>query len=433
MRKRVVFLAGGIFCVLFLCGINFFGNGRDLGKSYESFEEVKAASAGAITQKPEKPLSAHFKKKVIHLYPGKTSYNRLVINGDYHCVKWKVGNYKYASVTKKGKVTLKLAGAGKKVVVSAKIYYWNNGKRQSKIVTYILQGSVPVKKLKMTAKKNYVFVGKKIKLKVNKKPMNATAKKMLWKSSNPKYATVSKNGVITPKAAGAGKTVKITVKAKDGFGAKATYKLRIIDLKKPMVALTFDDGPSALYTKRVYNQLKKYDARATFFVLGCNLEKSKDLQKIVKTSAKYGNEIASHTYHHKNLATLSVSEMQMEALQTEQLIKKVTGVVPVLTRPPYGSISRTVKNALHTPLILWSIDTRDWQTRNADQTVKSVLGHVKDGDIVLMHDIYDQTASAAERIIPALVRDGYQLVTVSELATYKKAKLKNGNSYCTIR
>ena len=197
--------------------------------------------------------------------------------------------------------------------------------------------------------------------------------------------------------------------------------------------MTFDDGPSVLYTKRVYQQLKKYDARATFFVLGCNLEKSQDVQKIVKASAKYGNEIASHTYNHKNLATLSVNEIQTEVSRTEQLIKKVTGVVPTLTRPPYGSMNDTVKSAIHTPLILWSIDTRDWQTRNADKTVDSVLGHVKDGDIVLMHDVYDQTASAAERIIPALVKEGYQLVTVSELATYKKAKLKNGTSYCTIR
>ena len=433
MKKRMIALTGGILLGLFLLGGNLFGNGKGIGASYDGFEEVKAASAGAITESLEKDLTAHFQKKVIYLYPGKSSYNKLVINGAYDSIKWTVGNRKYASVTQEGRVSLKTAGAGKKVMVSAKISYHRNGKKQSKTVTYLLKGSVPVKKIKITASKNYVFVGKKIKLKVMNKPAKATSHKVVWKSSNIKYATVSKNGVVTPKSAGAGKTVIITAKATDGFGAKAMYKLRIIDLKKPIIALTFDDGPSVLYTKRVYQQLKKYDARATFFVLGCNLEKSQDVQKIVKASAKYGNEIASHTYNHKNLATLSVNEIQTEVSRTEQLIKKVTGVVPTLTRPPYGSMNDTVKSAIHTPLILWSIDTRDWQTRNADKTVDSVLGHVKDGDIVLMHDVYDQTASAAERIIPALVKEGYQLVTVSELATYKKAKLKNGTSYCTIR
>lgn len=433
MRKKILVLTGGIFCVLFLLGINLFVNGKGIGEAYEGFEEVKAASAGAITESPEKDLTAHFKKKVICLYPGKSSYNRLVISGAYDSIKWTVGNRKYASVTQKGMVSLKTAGAGKKIMVSAKISYHRNGRKQSKTVTYLLKGSVPVKKIKITANKDYVFVGKRIKLKVISTPAKATSHKVVWKSSNINYATVNKNGIVTPKSAGAGKTVIITAKAKDGFGAKATYKLRVIDLKKPIIALTFDDGPSVLYTKRVYNQLKKYDARATFFVLGCNLEKSQDVQKIVKASAKYGNEIASHTYNHKNLARLSVSEVQTEVSKTERLIRKVTGVTPTLTRPPYGSLNDTVKSAIHTPLILWSIDTRDWQTRNADKTVESVLGHVKDGDIVLMHDVYDQTANAAERIIPALVKKGYQLVTVSELATYKKIKLKNGTSYCTIR
>ncbi len=102
-------------------------------------------------------------------------------------------------------------------------------------------------------------------------------------------------------------------------------------------------------------------------------------------------------------------------------------------RPPYGAYNSSVLSCVGVPAILWSIDTRDWEHRNADRTVSNVLTQVKDGDIILMHDIHKATVDAAERLIPELKRRGYQLVTVSELAKYKQKSLSAGNVYTAIR
>ena len=209
-------------------------------------------------------------------------------------------------------------------------------------------------------------------------------------------------------------------------------KERKEEAEQKIAYLTFDDGPSYEYTSRIVNQLEKYDGHATFFVLGSHLG-GRNIRKLIEKSVENGNEIASHTYDHRNLATLNTAQLQWQFTQTAQKIQAFTGKYPALVRPPYGSYGTTVQQVSTVPLILWSIDTRDWQTRNTSSTVNCVLNQVKDGDIVLMHDIYDTTASAAEQIIPELAKRGYQMVTVSELATYKKAKLQAGKNYSAIR
>lgn len=388
-----------------------------------------------IAPTPEPKLEVSFAKKNIKVWPKKTVYNPMTIkkkNIGKVSIKWSVSDKLLASVSKSGKVTLKEKGAGKKIKVTVRISYRIAGKKKSKDASYVILGQKPVKSIKVTSKKNYVFVGKKITLKAACKPKNASIKKVKWSSSNSKYASISKNGVVKPKKAGAGKTVTFTAKAADGYKAKKKITLRIIDPKKPMVALTFDDGPSAMYTGRIVNQLKKYDARATFFVLGCNLN-GKAAKEVVKKAAQNGNEIASHTYNHKRLSSLSVAELNQEMLMTKNAIKSITGTYPSVMRPPYGSCNDTVRNNVSMPIILWSIDTLDWKTRNQANTVSVVLNQVQDGSVILMHDIYNPTAGAAEQLIPALVQKGYQLVTVSELATYKKVNLKNGTVYTRIK
>lgn len=202
-----------------------------------------------------------------------------------------------------------------------------------------------------------------------------------------------------------------------------------VDPKKKMVALTFDDGPG-IYTKSIVNCLKKNDARATFFVLGSRVS---SYASDVKAADKIGCEIANHTYSHKNLVRLSEAEIKSQIRMTDQKVKAVIGKTPTLLRTPGGSISSTVKKAAGKPIILWSIDTRDWEHRNKDKTIKSVLNNVKDGDIVLMHDIHKPTKEAALYLIPELKKRGYQLVTVQELATYRGYKLKKGEVYNSLR
>ena len=202
-----------------------------------------------------------------------------------------------------------------------------------------------------------------------------------------------------------------------------------IDPSEPMVALTFDDGPGP-YTARLLNCLEENGAKATFFLVGTSIPK---YESAVKRMAEMGCELGSHSYSHPQFTLLSDSQIRQECSKTADLIKAASGQKPTVFRLPYGdgaSDSRVLK-AIGLPSIYWSVDPRDWaNTGNPQHTVNAVLGTVKDGDIVLMHDIHASSVTAAETIIPALIRRGYQLVTVSQLADYKgKTTLKTGNTY----
>ena len=196
-----------------------------------------------------------------------------------------------------------------------------------------------------------------------------------------------------------------------------------------MVALTFDDGPGP-YTARLLNCLEENGAKATFFMVGTSVPK---YASTVKRMAEMGCELGSHSYSHPQFTLLSDSQIRQECSKAADLIKAASGQKPTVFRLPYGdgaSDSRVLK-AIGLPSIYWSVDPRDWaNTGNPQHTVNAVLGTVKDGDIVLMHDIHASSVTAAETIIPALIRRGYQLVTVSQLADYKgKTTLKTGNTY----
>lgn len=202
-----------------------------------------------------------------------------------------------------------------------------------------------------------------------------------------------------------------------------------INPSEPMVALTFDDGPGP-YTARLLNCLEENGAKATFFMVGTSVPK---YASTVKRMAEMGCELGSHSYSHQQFTLLSDSQIRQECSKAADLIKAASGQKPTVFRLPYGdgaSDSRVLK-AIGLPSIYWSVDPRDWaNTGNPQHTVNAVLGTVKDGDIVLMHDIHASSVTAAETIIPALIRRGYQLVTVSQLADYKgKTTLKTGNTY----
>ena len=198
-----------------------------------------------------------------------------------------------------------------------------------------------------------------------------------------------------------------------------------VDPAKKMVALTFDDGPGP-YTKDIVKCLKKNDGRATFFVLGASVDSYKSA---LKEADKIGCEIGNHSYSHSNLANLSQEEIKSQMKKTDDKVKSVIGKSTDVMRVPYGATGDNVKSAVGKPVILWSIDTLDWKTRNESKTVSAVMNNVKDGDIVLMHDIHEPTKRAALSIIPKLRKQGYQLVTVSEMAKYRGYKMEKGKTY----
>lgn len=213
---------------------------------------------------------------------------------------------------------------------------------------------------------------------------------------------------------------------KDENIASKKYLKRTIDPKKPMIALTFDDGPHYKYTNKILDYLEKYNGAATFFVLGSSAEKNK---KIIKRIAESGNEIGNHTYDHKQLTKLSGKEITDEITKTANILEGITGIKPNLLRPTYGSVNDNVKLYSDAPLILWSIDTLDWKSRNKKKVVNAALKKARDGDIILMHDIYETTAMAAEVIIKELSSRGYQLVTINELYEAKGISLVKGHKY----
>ena len=203
---------------------------------------------------------------------------------------------------------------------------------------------------------------------------------------------------------------------------------RKIDLNAPMVALTYDDGPSA-HTSAILDILGQYGGKATFFVIG---EQVPGYADTVRRAYEMGCEIGNHTYSHQILTSAGTSSIQSQIEMTNTVVRDIIGVSPHVMRPPGGGYNDTVRGVVGMPLILWSIDTLDWKTKNPFSTQSAVLDHVQDGDIVLMHDLYSQTAAASTVIIPELVDRGYQLVTVSELADCRGGIL-NGMVYRALR
>ncbi len=192
---------------------------------------------------------------------------------------------------------------------------------------------------------------------------------------------------------------------------------RVVDPSRKMVAITLDDGPHGINTQKILDILDKHNARATFFMLGQNVNSNKEVVKDVYTR---GNEIGIHTWSHPQLTKLSEESVKSEVKNTSDAIYNITGYRPTLVRPPYGAFNTTVRNALKDySLILWNIDSLDWKSRDENQIVPLVMNDVEDGDIILLHDIHSTTVPAVEKIVEDLDKQGYQMVTVSELLEAK--------------
>lgn len=198
-----------------------------------------------------------------------------------------------------------------------------------------------------------------------------------------------------------------------------------IDPDKPMIALTFDDGPGPR-TGELLDILAKYHSHATFFMQGSKVSANAEVVKRMKES---GCELGNHSYDHSDLSKKDEAGVKSQVGQTNQNIQNAAGQRATVMRPPYGAISSVVKASVGMPMILWNIDTLDWKTRNAQATIDTVMEKVQDGDIILMHDIHTESVDAAIELIPKLIEKGYQLVTVSEMAAAKGVSLQNGSTY----
>ena len=190
-----------------------------------------------------------------------------------------------------------------------------------------------------------------------------------------------------------------------------------IDPDKPMVAITYDDGPAPDSSAEILDVLEENHAHATFFIVGQNI--TPETKKIIRREAKIGCEVANHTWDHSNLRELSLEEGLAEIQDCDKAIYKIIHRYPQHIRPPYGAYTDELREEEKRMFIYWSLDTNDWKWRDADKVYELVMDNVGDGDIILMHDIHPETAEASKRIIPDLIEEGYQLVTVSELMYYR--------------
>lgn len=199
----------------------------------------------------------------------------------------------------------------------------------------------------------------------------------------------------------------------ESYYAKSVNK--IIDPSKPVLALTFDDGPSK-YTKKIIDILNENDANATFFILGNKANIYSDTLNYMINS---GNEIGNHSYNHKWLTKLTSEEIKDQLNKTQEIIKSITGYTPIIMRPTYGSINDNLRNSSNLQLIMWNVDSNDWKLKNSKKIANRIINSVNDGDIILMHDTYNWTMEAVKIIVPKLIKEGYQFITVSELNEIK--------------
>mgnify|MGYP004610101993 FL=1 len=200
---------------------------------------------------------------------------------------------------------------------------------------------------------------------------------------------------------------------------------KVIDKNKKIISFTFDDGPS-YNTIKIANILKKYNATATFFVLGNKVEKYEKTLKYLKDN---NMEIGNHTYTHKFLSKLKEEDIMLEINNTQEEIYRVTNTYPTLFRPSYGTVSNKLRRLSPMPLIIWNLDTLDWKYHNSNKIANKILNKVKDGDIILMHDTYSATVNAVNIVIPKLIEQGYEIVSVSELFYYKNIIPTYGKYY----
>lgn len=193
------------------------------------------------------------------------------------------------------------------------------------------------------------------------------------------------------------------------------------------VALTFDDGPSGRYTQALLDGLDQRNAKVTFFLCGYRLEEYPELaQKILDA----GHEIGLHGYSHKNMKTMSRRDIAEELADTRCLLPEDCTVR--FLRPPGGCCSdavRQVAEVTHLAILDWSVDPRDWATRDTAAIGRSVITQVQDGDVVLLHDMTMTSVNAALNIIDLLQKQGFEFVTVSELARLRDVKITAGDTY----
>lgn len=194
------------------------------------------------------------------------------------------------------------------------------------------------------------------------------------------------------------------------------------------VALTFDDGPRRGTTDRLLDGLKERGASATFFLIGRQIEGNEDL---VSRMAAEGHQIGNHTWNHQQLEGAAPAVAAQEVDRTEAALEELLGGGEYWLRPPYGQVTAGTEASFGVPLVKWSVDPRDWESRNTEKVTRAILDFVEPNSIILLHDIYPTSVDAALKVVDELQKEGYWFVTVEELLWINGLQPEAGRLYRT--
>lgn len=195
----------------------------------------------------------------------------------------------------------------------------------------------------------------------------------------------------------------------------------------PLAAITFDDGPRQETTGRLVEGLAVREVPATFFMVGERMEGN---EALIRRMAQAGHQIGIHTYSHVRLTDLDREQYDREIGACRRKLTQILGEGDYWLRPPYGICDRRIQGWADGPLVIWSVDPEDWKTHSREQVVRSVLRCVKDGDIILLHDIYNSSVDAALDIVDGLLERGFCLVTVEQLTAQRGGRPQDGERVC---
>ena len=198
------------------------------------------------------------------------------------------------------------------------------------------------------------------------------------------------------------------------------------EVERPLIALTFDDGPLRVTTQPLLDGLEQRGVNATFFLIGEQIVGNEDL---VRRMEEQGHQVGIHTYDHVILTGLNRTDFDAQVEKSRAVLKNVLGHNDFLLRPPYGALDEGVRAMAGCPIILWSVDPEDWRDKNTRRVVSHIKEQAFDGAIILLHDIYPQSVQAALQVVDELMGQGYLFVTVDELFAARGIELEAGEVY----